>query len=903
MADIVVPFLLQYLFDVIKNVEQHRYLPREADFSGGMEDEVYFTLREHSLKKNSGANELKLIHWELGPINIFLKNSEEKRNEHEIVKELVSQIRDVAYEAEDVIDTFILDIAHVWSEKTRSNRAFTLLHVAQKLNDLNQEIRKIYDDVEKYGIESDQAIVHTTTEALRNRRREVEEDDMVGFVYNSTKLMKQLVDAGNPRLDVVSIIGMGGSGKTTLARKIYNNIGIKSNFNYRAWVCISQNVGTREVLLEILKSVMPTSDELTRKKLFKYLSEGELKNKLFKCLQGKRYLIVMDDIWRTEVWDEVRSAFPDNSNGSRILITSQVALHATLTPPYFLRFLNKDESWKLLRKKVFRGEKYPSELETLGRKIADDCCGLPLSIVVLGGLLANRAKTHREWSKLIGNVNWHLTEANTICKEILALAYTLLPWRLKPCFLYFGVYPEGFEIPVRLLMHLWVAEGFIQHTGHRVPEDVAEQYLDELINRGLIQVASRRTDGGVKTCRIHYLLRDLCISESAEAKFLEVSTDVNLLSANKSRRLSIQGSIDLYIHSNPSHPSRSLLFLGQHTYDFDPNHWEWVLDNFKLLRMLSFGCVDLYSIPTSIEDLFHLRYLGIESDALKAIPTSIGNLVNLETLDFRGTFLNCLPKEIWKLGRLRNLYMSGPVSLPNHLDPNDTALKGLQVFSTVSLNLQTVSPIASGRIPNLTKLGIWFASDENISEVIDVLKCLNDLSHLQTLKIINCLECPSLPLSFPPAITKITLRHVSLKVRRDMKVLGKLLNLKILKLQSCLLSSKFYVFGGSFPRLQVLKLENLRIKKWKQRRGAMPCLKHLVIKQCMQLVMLPSQLQSLTVLQNVEVLWSTSESALMLQKLQMNVGFKLLIYPPPNNDSNVKLSKEMVRTLFSCKLI
>ncbi|XP_062169523.1 uncharacterized protein LOC133875411 [Alnus glutinosa] len=447
-------------------------------------------------------------------------------------------------------------------------------------------------------------------------------------------------------------------------------------------------------------------------------------------------------------------------------------------------------------------------------------------------------------------------------------------------------------------MHLWVAEGFIQHTGHRVPENVAEEYLDELINRDLIQVASRRTDGGVKTCRIHYHLRDLCTSESADEKFLEVSTDVNLLSANQSRRLSIQGSIDLYIHSNPSHPSRSLLFLGQHTYDFDPNHWKWVLDNFKLVRMLSFGCVDLYSIPTSIEDLFHLRYLGIESDALKAIPASIGNLINLETLDFRGTFLNCLPKGIWKLGRLRNLYMSGPVSLPNHLDPNDTALKHLQVFSTVSLNLQTVSPIASGRIPNLTKLGIWFASDENISEVIDVLKCLNDLSHLQTLKIINCLERPSLPVSFPPAITKITLRHVRLKVRRDMKVLGKLLNLKILKLRSCLLSSKFYVFGGSFPRLQVLKLENLRMKKWKQRRGAMPCLKHLVIKQCMELVMLPSQLQSLTVLQNVEVLWSTSESALMLQKLQMNVGFKLLIYPP-NNDSNVRFAKEMETTTGS----
>jgi hypothetical protein len=138
---------------------------------------------------------------------------------------------------------------------------------------------------------------------------------------------------------------------------------------------------------------MPISDELTRQLegMSEYQAKECLVEKLCVYLQGKRYLVVMDDIWKTEVWNEVKYAFPNNSNGSRILITSrikEVALHSSLTPPYFLQFLNKDESCELFLKEVFRGGECPAELETLGRQIAEGCRGLPLSIVVLGGLLA-----------------------------------------------------------------------------------------------------------------------------------------------------------------------------------------------------------------------------------------------------------------------------------------------------------------------------------------------------------------------------------------------------------------------------------------------------------------------------------------------------------------------------------
>ncbi|MED6152184.1 hypothetical protein PIB30_089442 [Stylosanthes scabra] len=166
----------------------------------------------------------------------------------------------------------------------------------------------------------------------------------------------------------------------------------------------------------------------------------------------------------------------------------------------------------------------------LANKWSKSCGGLPLSIVVLAGLLANKEKSHREWSRVVGHVNWYLTRDETQVKDIvLKLSYDNLPTMLKPYFLYFGMYPEDFEIHVVSLLQKWVAEGFIQQTGTRDAEDVAEDYLYELIDRSLIQASRVNVNGDVKACSIHDLLRDLCISEAKEYKLFEVCTNSNIL--------------------------------------------------------------------------------------------------------------------------------------------------------------------------------------------------------------------------------------------------------------------------------------------------------------------------------------------------------------------------------------
>ncbi|XP_027336078.1 putative disease resistance protein At1g50180 [Abrus precatorius] len=677
MADSVVAFLLDHLSQL---------LAHEAKLLSGVEDRI------------------RSLHNELEMINEILKTFGRKKHKSEIEQTVVNQIRDVAYEAEDVVDTFIANVA---AHKKRSilertlhvvNHAKLLRHLAEKIDKTKATINEIcqnrikylqFQEGEEYDREDEERV-----QSLHERRRNVEENEVVGFFRDSKQLITRLVEGGSAR-GVVSIIGMGGLGKTTLARKVYNSNEVKQHFDVRAWVYASNDCRARELMLGLLKHLMQSHkprDSLSKDEAkemrwkskkhkeiidklevadISSLSKDEMKGMLREYLKKKRYLLVLDDLWKTQDWDEVKDAFPNDTRGSRILITSrlkEVASHTSRDPPYLLPFLNEEESWELFSKKVFRGEEYPVDLVPLGKKLVESCRGLPLSIVVLAGLLANKEKSQREWSKVVGHVNWYLTRDETRVKDILKLSYDNLPKRLKPCFVYFGIFLEDSEIPVRPLLERWVAEGFIQESGSRDPEDVAEDYLYELIDRSLVQVARLKVSGGVKKCRIHDLLRDLCISESEKDKVFEVCMDTNVLTPTKPRRLSIHCSINHYISSNNNNHScvRSLFYLDNLSYKFSRSEWEWLFKGFKLVRVLDLGRNLCNTIPSNVGGFIHLRFPTLEVFQMKKLAVrkwtlGKGSMPRLQSLLIdKCHWLDDLPSEIWFLTSLRKVQIQQP---------------------------------------------------------------------------------------------------------------------------------------------------------------------------------------------------------------------------------------------------
>ncbi|VAH23121.1 unnamed protein product [Triticum turgidum subsp. durum] len=503
------------------------------------------------------------------------------------------------------------------------------------------------------------------------------------------KQVTTLLMDGSMELKVVPIVGSGGLGKTTLAMEVYRKIGLGGDFQCRGFVSVSRTLDLEKLLKDILSQI--DKDAYGNSKRWE---KEQLIRETKQILTGKRYFIVIDDVWKEQDWKLVKAAFPENNNGSRIIATTRITGVANQCcsnsggQPYQMVPLDGDSSRKLFFKRIFSSDDpCPYELEEVSTGILRKCGGLPLAISTFASLLANKPHKKDEWERLrdsIGTGPLLDNDGNLkVMKDILLLSYWELPHHLKICLLYMSIYPEDWEIQCKELKWKWVAEGFLDRRWGRLDE-VAENCINELVNRNMIQPTHIDDDGTVKYCRVHDMVLDLIISLSDEENFATVLNGRVCNSfPNKIRRLSMQSSgkehkgavgaiIETMIHI------RSLTVFELHK-SIVPH-----LVDFHALRVLDLaGCYWLENKHVKhIGSSRQLRYLRIGRSMITELPCEIGKLQHLETLDLRYCSLPRLPCHVAQLRKLVRLFVSYITQLPASGFRSLQALKELRFKKT-----------------------------------------------------------------------------------------------------------------------------------------------------------------------------------------------------------------------------
>ena len=825
-------------------------------------------------------------------------------------------MREASFRIEDVIDEYLrlMHRANPSGCKSLVCKITSLIktliprrQIASEIQNIKLSIRRIKERSERYnfqishepGLSSSSS---STSETENGRWHDprlssffIEETEVVGIEGPKEELSGWLLDGAAERT-VISVVGMGGLGKTTLAKLVFDSQKVSTQFDCRACVTVSQSYTVRDLLINMMEQFCRgTEDPLPQ--ILQKLDDKSLIIEVRQYLQHKRYLIFFDDVWRQDFSDQVEFTMPKNSKGSRIIITTRMMQVADSFKKSFLvynhnlQLLPPNKAWELFCNKVFGFElegHCPSELEAVSKEIVQKCKQLPLAIVAIGGLLSTKSKTIIEWQKVSQNLslelghNAHLTSLT----KILSLSYDALPYYLKPCFLYFGLYPEDYVINHRRLTRQWIAEGFVKLENRRNPEQVAEEYLSELIQRSLVQVSNVGFEGKVKTCQVHDLLREVIIIKMNESSFCHcMHEDSKLIAVGNTRRLSVATSSSNVLKStNNSH------FRAIHVFEKGESFEDFMgilCSQSRILKVLDIQGTSLNRIPKNVGNLFHLRYINLRNTKIKALPKSVGELQNLETLDLRETLVHEIPSEINKLKKLQHLlafhrnyeekYSALGTTTGVLMEKGIKNLTSLQNICYVELDQGGVDLIEEMKmLKQLKKLGLKHVRREHGNAISAAVV---EMQHLESLNITAIGKDEIIDLNFvstPPKLQQLQLKtrleklpdwipkfeslvqiKLALSKLKDdpmlsLKNLPNLLKLNLL--ENAYDGEILHFQSGGFQKLKELILSHLNgVNCILIEKGALLSLEHLKLERITQLKEVPSGIKYLDKLKVIDL--------------------------------------------------
>jgi len=605
-------------------------------------------------------------------IQAVLQDAEEKQWKSEPIKVWLSDLKDAAYVVDDVLDEFAIEAQWLLQRRDLKNRVRSFfsfghnplvfrLKMGLKLKNVREKLDAIANEKNKFNLTPRVGDTAADTYDWRLTSSLVNESEIYGRGKEKEELVNILL-ANADNLPIYAIWGMGGLGKTTLSQMVYNEERVKQHFSLRIWVCVSTDFDVRRLTRAIIESIDGASCDIQEL--------DPLQQRLQQKLTGKKFLLVLDDVWDDydDRWNKLKEVLRSGAKGSAVLVTTRIEMVARRMATAFVQQmgrLSEEDSWHLFQRLAFwmrRTEEW-AHLEAIGVSIVKKCGGVPLAIKALGNLM--RLKDNEDqWIAVKESEIWDLREEASKILPALRLSYTNLSPHLKQCFAYCAIFPKDHVMRREELVALWMANGFISCKKEMDLHVMGIEIFNELVGRSFLQEVEDDGFGNI-TCKMHDLMHDLAQSIAVQECYntegheeLEIPKTVRHVAFNHRQEVPPEEKL-LNVHS-----LRSCLLVD---YDWIQKRWGKSLimySSSQKHRALSLRNVRVKKLPKSICDLKHLRYLDVSGSWIITLPECITSLQNLQTLDLRDCReLIQLPKGMKEMKSLVYLDITGCHSL------------------------------------------------------------------------------------------------------------------------------------------------------------------------------------------------------------------------------------------------